>query len=97
MRDVGVGEPAIDQDELEREEKTGADSGGERAIAAKKRNPVRARSERSKTVAMIERSAACMTCETSAAIHLIVTCWKPQSAVRSNMTAIAAASSARRS
>ena len=44
MRDA-PGEPAIDQDELEREEKTGADSGGERAIAAKKRN-ARARSEK---------------------------------------------------
>ena len=44
----------------------------------------------------MERIAAGATSETSAAIHLIVTCWKPHSAVSSNITEIAVASSARR-
>jgi hypothetical protein len=46
---------------------------------------------------MIERSAACITSETSAAIHFTVTCWKPQSEVSRSITPSATPSTALRS
>jgi hypothetical protein len=52
---------------------------------------------RSSIVATTDRIAACITSDTSGAISLIVTCWKPHSAVSSTMTEIAVASSALRS
>jgi len=42
---------------------------------------------KSKTVARIERIAACITNETSAEIHLIVTCWNPHSMVSASISA----------
>jgi len=42
---------------------------------------------KSKTLAMIERIAAGITNDTSAEIHLIVTCWNPHSAVSRSISA----------
>jgi hypothetical protein len=42
---------------------------------------------KSKTVASIERIAACITNETSAEIHLIVTCWNAHSMVSASISA----------
>ena len=51
------------------------DAGPERAVAS------------SSAVATIERIAACITNETSAEIHLIVTCWNPHSMVSASISA----------
>ena len=47
-------------------------------------------------VAIVERIAACITKETSGAVSLIATCWKPHRPVSSTISETAVASSGRR-